>query len=90
MPLLYFARFCSLHSVPPLFSCSFPQILPCLLCFFYYFYSATLHLMKARPCPYGDAVLTEKGEWQYYPLPERIKAYRNAEDLKLRPRAAEQ
>lgn len=46
------------------------------------------YLMKARPCPFGDAVLTDKGEWQYYIWPERLNAYRHAHDLILRQEAA--
>jgi len=41
------------------------------------------YLMKARPCPFGDAVLSERGEWQYYVWPERLSAYKNAKDLIL-------
>jgi len=41
------------------------------------------YLMKARPCPFGDGVLSAKGEWQYYIYPARINAYRNARDLTL-------
>jgi len=39
--------------------------------------------MKAKPCPFGDAVLSVKGEWQYYIHPERLHAYMNAKDLIL-------
>ena len=40
-------------------------------------------LMKARPCPFGDAVFSEKGEWQYYIYPLRLKLYLAGSDLIL-------
>ena len=46
------------------------------------------YLMKARPCPFGDAVLTDKGEWQYYIWPARLEAYRAANDMILRQNTA--
>ena len=52
------------------------------------------YLMRARPCPFGDAVITERGEWQYYIWPDRFAAYRSATDLilhqniSLKPEAA--
>ena len=42
------------------------------------------YMMKARPCPFADAVITEKGEWQFYIWPDRLHAYRHAHDLILR------
>jgi hypothetical protein len=40
-------------------------------------------LMKARPCPFGDAVYTGN-QWTYFIWPERLEAYRTAQDLILR------
>ncbi len=37
------------------------------------------YLMKARPCPFGDAVLSDR--WCYYIYPDRLHAYINAVDL---------
>jgi len=39
------------------------------------------YIMKARPCPFGDAVITEKGEWQYYIYKKRLEAYTTAQDI---------
>jgi len=39
------------------------------------------YLLKAQICPFGHAVITEKGIWQYYIYPERLNAYRTAKDL---------
>lgn len=41
------------------------------------------YLMKARPCPFAEAVLTEKGVWQYYIFVNRLNAYLEAKDLIL-------
>ena len=42
------------------------------------------YLMKAQVCPFGHAVLTDKGQWNYYLYPERLHAYITAQDLILR------
>ena len=38
------------------------------------------YMMKAKPVPFAEAVLTERGEWQYYVFPKRLKAYLDAKD----------
>ena len=41
------------------------------------------YMMKAKPVPFMDAVLSEGGEWQYYIYPKRLQAYLEARDLTL-------
>ena len=41
------------------------------------------YMMKAKPVPFAEAVLTERGDWQYYVFPKRLKAYLEAKDLTL-------
>jgi len=41
------------------------------------------YMMEAKPVPFAEAVLTERGEWQYYVFPKRLKAYLEAKDLTL-------
>ena len=39
------------------------------------------YLMKCKPCPYGDALLSDDNQWQYYIYPNRLDAFLNAKDL---------
>jgi len=41
------------------------------------------YMQRARPCPFGEAVLTEKGEWQYLIFPVRLNLYLTGSDLIL-------
>ena len=41
------------------------------------------YMMKARPCPFGDAVYLDSGEWQYYIYPNRLALYLSGSDLIL-------
>lgn len=39
------------------------------------------YMQKCRPCPFGEAIVTEKGVWQYYIFPERLRIYLSGEDM---------
>jgi hypothetical protein len=41
------------------------------------------YLLKAQPCPFGNAVWSEGGKWCYYVYPQRLNAYINASDMRV-------
>ena len=38
------------------------------------------YMLKAKPVPFGEAVLSESGRWNYYIFPKRLKIYLESSD----------